>query len=499
MVWKIKHYRCLQTVLAVLVLVFLCNSGFANDKAQKIGRLLKRYHKNGQLNGSILVAEHGKVIYTKGFGFANREWDIPNRPDTKFRLASITKQFTATLILQLVEEGNLRLDGTLSDYLPNYRKDTGERITIHHLLTHTSGIPSYTGLPGFMQKEVRNVYEIDEFVEKFCSGDLEFEPGSNFRYNNSGYFLLGVILEAVTGKSYEELLHERIFEPLGMKNSGYDHHKTILKNRAAGYSKTLVGYENAPFLEMATPYSAGALYSTVEDLYLWDQALYTDKLLSAKYRDLMFTPNLNDYGYGWRVENIHLGDGREVSAISHNGGMFGFNTRIVRMIEDNHLIVLLRNAPGANLNRITQNITAILYDEPFEPIKLSAAEIIAKTMLDSGIQEGLAQYRNLKQYHHDKYEFSEGSFNGIGYQLLGMKRHAEAIAILRLNVEAYPQSANTYDSLAEAYMVSGDKQLARQFYTRVLEKLPGDPNLSQEFKARLKKGAEHKLRELQGK
>ena len=155
-------------------------------------------------------------------------------------------------------------------------------MTIHQLLTHTSGIPSYTSQPGFFENVSRNPYKVDEFVKKYASGDLQFEPGSKYSYNNSGYFLLGAIIERVTGKPYEQVLQENIFGPLGMMNTGYDHADTIIPKRAAGYRKTLDGYTNAAYLDMSIPYAAGSLYSTVEDLYLWDQALYTDKLISAK-------------------------------------------------------------------------------------------------------------------------------------------------------------------------------------------------------------------------
>ena len=252
-------------------------------------------------NGSVLVAENGKVIYKKGLGLAQMEWNIPNTPDTRFRLGSITKQFTATLILQLVEQGKVKLDGKVSDYLPAYRKDIGEKVTVHQLLNHTSGIPSYTGLPGFFNDVSRNPYTVDDFIKKYASNDLEFEPGSKFSYNNSGYFLLGAIVEKVTGQTYEKALKERILDPLGMKNTGYDHHGTLIEKRASGYQKTPDGYVNAPYLDMSIPYAAGSMYSTVEDLYLWDQALYTDRVLSAATKELMYKPNLEDYAYGWVV------------------------------------------------------------------------------------------------------------------------------------------------------------------------------------------------------
>ncbi len=291
-------------VLAVCQQVALAqNGGTRNGQshAAKIQEVLTLANKYRIFNGSALVAENGKVTYKGAFGMANMEWGIPNAPDTKFRLGSITKQFTAVLVLQFVEQGKIKLDGKVSEYLPEYRKDIGDKVTVHHLLTHTSGIPSYTSQPGFFENVSRNPYKVGDFVKKHASGDLEFEPGSKFSYNNSGYFLLGAIIEKVTGKTYEQALKDNIFDPVGMKNTGYDHHNTLLQKRAAGYSKTSDSYNNAAYLDMSLPYAAGSLYSTVEDLFLWDQALYTDKLLTAQSKELMYKPFLDDYAYGWAI------------------------------------------------------------------------------------------------------------------------------------------------------------------------------------------------------
>jgi CubicO group peptidase (beta-lactamase class C family) len=336
----------------------------AMDKAAKIDQLMSEYFRQGAFNGSVLVAERGRVIFKKGYGFADMEWEIPNAPDTKFRLGSITKQFTATLILQLVEQGKIKLDARMTEYLPDYRKDTGDRVTIHHLLTHTSGIPSYTGLPGFFKDVSRNPYTVEDFVKKYCSNDLAFEPGSKFAYNNSGYFLLGAIIEKITGKPYEQALKESILDPLGMKDTGYDHHETILKKRAEGYERTPRGIINAPYLDMSLPYAAGSLYSTVEDLFVWDQALYTEKVLSTRSKELMFKPNLSDYGYGWVINNQTVGP-KSLRVIAHGGGINGFNTLITRMVDDHHLIVLLNNTGGTRLGEMSREITNILYDQPF--------------------------------------------------------------------------------------------------------------------------------------
>ena len=445
----------------------------AQDKAAKIDELMKVYNGYRQFNGAVLVAENAKVIFKKGYGMANMEWNIPVDTDTRFRLGSITKQFTSMLILQLVQEGKIKVEGKLTDYLPDYRKDTGDRITIHQLLNHTSGIPSYTGLPNFFQEISRNPYSVSDFVKKFASGDLEFEPGTKWNYNNSGYFLLGALIERVTGKPYEQVLKERIFDPVGMKNTGYDHHETILAKRAAAYEKRPGGFINAPYLDMSLPYAAGSLYSTVEDLYLWDQALYTDTLLSAQLKELMFKPGLSNYAYGWIVRKAPLGpQGEPVTIIEHGGGINGFNTVITRMPESKNLIVLLNNTGGTKLQDMTQRIASILFGKPYKAPMRDIAEALFNTVVEKDVQAAITQYRELKETQADAYDFSEPQLNGLGYQLMQMKRVKDAIEILKLNVEIFPRGFNTYDSLGEAYMVNGDKQLAIQNYKKSLELNP---------------------------
>ena len=468
-IWYRKLSRAL--VACAIILLAVQTSVLAQDKAAKIDEVMTAANKYRLFNGSVLVAENGKVIYKKGLGLAQMEWNIPNTTDTKFRLGSITKQFTSALILQLVDQGKVKLDAKLAEYLPAYRKDIGDKITVHQLLNHTSGIPSYTSLPGFFNDVSRNPYTVDEFVKKYASNNLEFEPGSKFSYNNSGYFLLGAIIEKVTGQTYEQVLKERIFEPLGMKNTGYDHHANIIEKRASGYQKIPTGYVNAPYLDMSIPYAAGSLYSTVEDLYLWDQALYTDKIVSAASRELMYKPTLSDYAYGWVITKAKLGNGSEtVPKIAHGGGINGFNTVIVRFPEQKHLIVMLDNtSQGGNLDRLERALTNILFNQPYEAPRMPIADVLHKTIADKGIEAGLAQFRDLKATQGNVYDFSEPELNTLGYQLLRERKIKEAIEVFKLNVELYPKGFNTCDSLGEAYMVSGNNELAALNYKKSLE------------------------------
>jgi len=351
---------------ALLTLAVSMCTAHAADPALEIQRILQAAHEGGDFNGSALVARAGRVIYEQSFGFANLEWRIPNDSHTKFELGSITKQFTALLVLQFVNEGKIRLDGHLADYLPYYRKDTGARITIHHLLSHTSGVPNFIQAPGFLDgPDSRRHYTVQEFATKYCSGDLQFEPGGKFAYSNSGYFLLGAILDEVSGKSYEQLVNDRVFGPLGMTDSGYTHTETIIPHRAYGYERTPDGLKNARFYDMSIPFAAGALYSTPRDLFLWDQALYTERLLPAKLRDLLFTPNLDNYGYGWGILKPEQGAPYAGESIPmHGGAIFGFQAVIQRILSHKELIVLLDNTDSPKLLDIALEIRRVLAANP---------------------------------------------------------------------------------------------------------------------------------------
>ncbi|MBL7129250.1 MAG: serine hydrolase [Ignavibacteria bacterium] len=462
--------------LSIFSFVLFLSSINAQDKAALIEELMNKYNEYGQFNGSVLVAENGNVILKKGYGYANMEWNVPNTADTKFRLASITKQFTSMLIMQLVEEDKINLDGKLSDYLPYYRKDVGDQVTIHNLLTHTSGIPNLTNKPpGVLEKMGSKHYEVKELIEEFCSDDLEFEPGSKYSYCNSGYNILGAVIEEVTGKPYEVVLRERIFEPLGMENSGIDDNEPVIEKRASGYNKGIIDYENTNYLDMSLVYAAGAMYSTVEDLFLWNQALYTDKLLSENNKEIMFTPFLQNYAYGWGVSELPIGDENK-KVIRHSGGINGFNTVIIRLVDDKHLIVLLNNFTPCNLNKISKGIADILYGEEYEVPKRSLAEKLSKTVMLEGVSEGIKQLKELKEKQENEYYVDENEINNFGYYLLEKDRVDDAIEVFKLNVELFPDAFNPYDSLGEAYMIKGEKELAIKNYEKSVELNPGNTN-----------------------
>jgi CubicO group peptidase (beta-lactamase class C family) len=461
----------------VALLFPVAGANAADDTGASIDELITSYHELGMFNGSVLVATNGEVVFSKGYGLANMEWAIPNRPDTKFRIGSITKQFTSMIIMQLVEEGKLSLETTVADLLPYYRSDIGSKITVHHLLTHTSGLPNYTAMPEFFPDASQKPYEVEDFVIAFCSGDLEFKPGSKYRYSNSGYFVLGAIIEQATGQSYEQELNARILDPLELRDTGYDHGAEIIERRAAGYQRTGNGYRNARYLDMTTPYAAGALYSTVEDLRRWDQALYGEELLSEEGKAKMFEPFLGDYAYGWSVRKMPIGgDEEERTVIGHGGGINGFNTLISRVTEDRHLVVLLNNTGGANLRAMRQGIFDLLYGREPSPPKPPVLDALGEALESGGAEAAIARYHELKESHPDEYDFGENQLNGLCYRLMDRGDLDGAIAVCKLNVELFPEASNPYDSLGEAYMKAGETQLAIQNYAKSLELDPENTN-----------------------
>jgi len=469
--------KSIKLIVLCLVLQFTSVSIFAQDKARQIDDLLSKYNEYGQFNGSALVAENGKIIFKKGFGQANMEWNIPNQPDTKFRLGSITKQFTAFLIVKLAEEGKIKLDVPITTYLPDYLKENGDKITIHHLITHTSGIPNYTSVPNFLKEKSRNPSSPEEFVKTFNKLPLDFKPGEKFSYSNSGYFLLGYIIEKVTGKTYEQYLQETILTPLKMANTGFDHSEVILKNRAAGYEKKGKSYVNSSFIDMSIPYAAGSLYSTVEDLYLWDQALYTTKLLSEKSMESLFKSYITfgdeSYGYGWFLSEEKIGD-KQYKIVEHGGGINGFNTIISRVPADKNLVILLNNTGGTILGEMNEAIRAILYNQTYSQPKKSMAIELLDVFSEQGVKAGTELYKKLKK--DPTYGIKEGHINNIGYQLLGSGKKKEAIEVFKINVETFPKSGNAYDSLGEAYLADGEKELAIANYSKSVELDPTNEN-----------------------
>jgi CubicO group peptidase (beta-lactamase class C family) len=321
----------------------------------RIDAIVQAYHARGELDGVVLVARGDTVIYAGAVGLASRAWDVPSAVDTVFPIASITKQITAVLVLQLVEQGKLHLDETVAEALPGYRKDTGAKITLRHLLTHSSGLPNLDDAPGFYQSDDPANLDPKKLVAARLSGDLVREPGVKFEYNNADYLLLGAILEQQTGLSFERLVHERVLAPLGMKHSGMLHHDVIVPRLAEGYEKRDAGVGNATFIRYENFGAAGGMYSTAEDLLAFDRALDAYRLLSKASLAALETPDPR-LGYvalgAWVYQANLAGVIRRPRFVERQGAIGGYATLNLRAPDDGIRLIVLSNVDTADLHSL---------------------------------------------------------------------------------------------------------------------------------------------------
>ena len=334
------------TLVAVAMLSATATSAAAPAvNAARMDTIAQFYVDTNQFMGTVLVARGEDVLFSKAYGFANLEWKIPNALDGKFRIGSVTKQFTAAAILLLEERGKLSTNDLVKKHYPD-APAAWDQVTIYHLLTHTSGIPNFTSFPDYMKTEPLPS-TAEETIKRFRDKPLEFKPGAEMRYSNSGYVLLGAVIEKVSGKSYADFLDENIFKPLGLKDTGYDVNRKVLTHRAAGYTPGPGGPQNAGFIDMTVPGAAGGLYSTVGDLHRWNRALFGHKLLSAASVKKMTTPPKGDYALG-----IAVGEADGVRFFQHGGGITGFNCKLVYYPESQMTIVALSNINGGGADAI---------------------------------------------------------------------------------------------------------------------------------------------------
>jgi CubicO group peptidase (beta-lactamase class C family) len=323
---------------------------------ERLDAVAKAYTSGNAFMGTALVVRGDNTLLNKGYGMADLEWSIPNSPDVKFRLGSLTKQFTATLVLLLQQDGKLNIQDPVSKYLPDAPK-AWEKITLANLLGHTSGIPNFTSDKDFgtwSMSPHTSAEEIAFFREK----PLEFEPGSKFAYSNSNYEVLGVVIEKVSGQRYGDLLKQRIFQPLGMQSTGLDTDELILAKRARGYHPSKDGLVYARSESMTVPWAAGSIYSTTGDLLRWEQGLFGGKILSANSLKLMTTPGKGDYGLGVMIQQQ---DG--VTIVKHGGGIEGFNTSLMYVPERKIAVVVLSNVNGP-VDPISSQLMDVVLGKP---------------------------------------------------------------------------------------------------------------------------------------
>ncbi len=462
-----KHV--LRLGLLIIFLSTACQG--KKDEVNEYEKLLSEAYSKGQFNGNALILENGEIAYQGSFGIGNIDPVDSLSLNSIFRIGSVSKQFTAMGIMILKEQGKLSYDQDIRDFIPELPY---EGVTIQHLLNHVSGLPDYMNMmrknwkPELASDDPNKLVSgnsdlIDMFVR--TNPEIYFSPGEKWEYSNTGYVLLASIVSRASGMSFAEFLKQHIFDPAQMNNTSV--YKYIpgkdskMPLRVYGFSTEVNGIDRVSmdyhFLNGVS--GDGGIYSTLEDLLKWDRILCSEKLVSKSTLEEAYTPTiLNNgdtvnYGFGWRVGKSPASGKR---AVWHSGGWVGFSSYIYRETEENNCIILLTNNSTRYFWSIVGPLENILHRQPYELPKLSIAEVMGKIIFDKGIDAAIEQYNNLKLNESDSYDFRERQLNQLGYQLLELDRVDDALVVLRLNTEEFPESPNTYDSFGDALLANGD-------------------------------------------
>lgn len=454
----------------------------AQTKKNRVSGIMQAYHKYNMFDGAVLVAKNGKLVYKGAFGPANREWNIPNRTDTRFMIGSVSKPLTATLAMLQVQKGVLSLHKTIADYLPEFKNKPAARVTIKQLLSHTSGIPNYDIIHDFFPRISRQNFSREDYIKVYMDSALLFEPGSRYFYSSWGYFTLGYILERVTGKTYTQLMKEDIFSKLQMNNSGSYHHLQVVPNRATGYDYSFGGFTSADFRDQSNTMGTGDLYSTVEDLFKFHLALANHTLLNKELTEEMLSPGMRParYGYGWFNQNFKYTATDSVAANFHLGMTEGFISFMLRIPSTNSFTVILCNSSPTDFFGITKNLVKVLYNKPIDlkqPVHKKMETLIAQL----GVAKAVEEYKKLKA-DSIHYYIDWISMNFIAEQLLNLKRYEDAKTIAENNAAEFPDKDLVMFTMGNIYLALNRKDDAIRFYKKALQLYPG----YQETKNRLK-------------
>ncbi|QDK79403.1 serine hydrolase [Spirosoma sp. KCTC 42546] len=467
-------------LISLFSLAFL--PGQAQSKPERLDQLMKSYHQFNMFDGSVLVAENGKVIYKQAFGMANREWNIANTTDTKFMLGSVSKPLTAILVLIQVQKGLLDLDKTIADYIPEFSKNNGSRIKIKQLLNHTSGIPNYDIINDFFPRISRQYFTREEYIKLYKDSSLVFTPGTNYYYSSWGYFTLGYIMERVTGKSYAQLMKDDIFDKIGMSHSGSYAHTQIVAQRASGYDYSLGGFTSADFRDQSNTMGTGDLYSTVDDLFNLHLAITNNSLLNKTLTDQMFTPGIRPwrYGFGWFNQQFKYTATDSVFTNYHLGMTEGFLSFLIRIPETNSLIIFLCNSTPTHFFGITSNLMRILYDKPVA-LKQPVHKVLETLLATQHAQKAIDDYKRMKA-DTSRYYIDWLAMDQLGNQLVTLKRYEDARLIFENNVTEFPGRDIALVSLAKTYEALHRKKDAIATYQKAIAVNP----TNEEAKNRLK-------------
>ncbi|WP_051003708.1 serine hydrolase domain-containing protein [Sphingobium sp. SYK-6] len=421
-----------------------------------------------QFTGAVLVARDGVPLIDTAYGMASHELGVPNTPETVYHVASLTKQFTAMVIIQLRDRGKLEVGDPICTYLADCPA-AWKPITIRHLLTHSSGIPNVSSLPDWDDELSLKRYTRAEFVDLFRALPLEFTPGEKYSYSNSGYFLLGLIIERVSGSAFDQFLKANIFTPLGMTHSGYDDNRAVIPGAATGYYSRGTDFITATYVDPSTRLGDTGIVSTTGDLLRWDQALYTEKLVSRQSLDEIFTPYRNGYGYGWEIGTRF---GRRT--VAHSGSDGGFSSYILRFPDDRLTVIVLGNGDRMSAAKAAVNLSAITLGAPYKMPAPQLRDALWDVVIQDGVPAALARFDQARQQIPPLADANGDTLLDLGYDLVDGRRLAEADAIFRAGLQRFPDLVYAWDGLADSASARGDRPAAIGFFEHSLKLDPAN-------------------------
>jgi D-alanyl-D-alanine carboxypeptidase len=429
------------------------------------------YVRNRGFNGVVLVANADGVVVHQARGVSSLELASKLGPNDVFRIGSLTKPLTAVLVLSLVHEGKLRLDGSLGEYLPElYANTPASAVTVEQLLSHTSGLKDVPGNYNdpFWQSAARQSFTPEAFAKAWILPEISSPPGK-WRYNNNGFYVLGLIVERVTGTPYADALRHYVLEPAGMAHSGVYDARTVVPHLASGYALSNFGAMERPMIvDPTVSYAAAGSYSTAEDLLAFSKALASDRLLPPDLKGRMFTDKGNEYGLGWGVERWPTGQGDMAAVQTHTGSIPGYQSLFARA-DDGSVVVILDNFwQGATVVEMGRTLFAVAHGATAHTPKRLLSDLLTPIAAREGVDAMEVAYRSAPTEGADAYDVSEGALNSLGYSLLRKGIKAPALRVFEWNAAAHPQSANAHDSLGEAYLNLGRRDDARRSYENAL-------------------------------
>ena len=435
------------------------------DLEQRVDRLMQEYLDLNWFSGVVVIAEGGKPVYQKGFGYADQEKGLANTPDAKFRIGSINKLFTAILVMQQIERGKLSFDDRLEKFGLGFPAATAKKITLRHILSHTAGFPDLF-TPEYLDN-LRSYRDINDILPLLREAPLLFEPGAEESYSNYGYIVLGAILEKVTGKQYEALLAEDILRPLGLNDIHYDIAEN-LQGVAHSYRFWPTGEKSDFTSQLEYPTPDGGMYSTAADLLTFFQAfLYTDQLLQPEHKLLWFS-NFQEPESSWK--EFLASDG----LFGEAGGGPGVSAVVVQFLSANKTILVLANVDEPVGESLARRLVDVVMGQPYQKPELPLSNRLYQLYREKGRAEMIAQFPKMIEEEDGPPPVMH--LNRLGYQLLELDKVDEAIDIFAANVQLFPDNANVYDSLGEAYYRKGDKEKAVESYRKALELDPEFPS-----------------------